>query len=167
LTTLDKKIKPDVVLIEYQMIQNDISRSISHQIAYHYINVDIDIIEKFVHTNQTTNNDTNQTTNNDTNPTIQTNQTTNNDTTVYMVGPSLKNTCAFSKAGMHSNFIEKYTNYTANKKHTTFNFMYYLKRYDVSLYAKIIDSGIYKDDIADAFMMIYSWLIQKKLIDNE
>ena len=28
--------KPDVVLIEYQMVQNDTSRSISNQIMYHY-----------------------------------------------------------------------------------------------------------------------------------
>jgi len=144
---------PDIVLIEYQMKQNDISRTISNQILMYYIDCE----------------------------------------QVELVGPSLKNTISFAPEYEYSNFIMKYSNYVANKKHTTANFKYYAQLFNIDYaqlfnidytqlfnidYAQLFNIDYTQlfnidytqlfninnkkikklDDIADSFMMIFSWL---------
>jgi hypothetical protein len=145
--------KPDVVLIEYQMVQNDTSRSISNQIMYHYCDHvdfkmghksgDIGYALKGYPLKPVTLEKTN--------------------TIVNLVGPSLKNEYGFCEEGQYHNFISKYTNYIANKKHTTFNFRWFLDKNNLSSeFKKMKDTELY--DMADAFMMIYGWLKKNKML---
>jgi len=179
LNTLDSNLpNPDIVLIEKQMKQNVISNSISYQIAYHYASCDNLIIkhtdrqkkkgkkerEKFSEANN--NNTIEYEVNNcqlDTK--LNTGNTkTNNCSSVELVGTGIKNSCSFTADGQYDNFILKYSNYTSNKKHTDFNFRYFIS---VIMPDKkgIFDDILNKtDDIADAFMMIFGWLRKNKLV---
>lgn len=130
---------PDVVLVEYQMKPNDKSRCMSHQIIYHYSN---NTNEKIICSVPEYNlND------------IVSNEQYN--TKVYEVGTTLKNKYSLFKKGEYSNFIEKYSNYVANKKHTDCNFKYYTRVFGIKF---SIDKKNKTNDIADAFMMAFGWL---------
>lgn len=76
---------------------------------------------------------------------------------LFIVQPSLKNSHQIdpSDKGAYSTYIEKYTNYTANKKHTTHNFVYYMN--SMGKAEEIADINNKLNDIADAFMMAYAW----------
>jgi hypothetical protein len=115
LNLLDSKFSiPDIVLVEYQMKQNDCSKNISSQVLYHY---------------------------------------DNSHTHLEVVGPSLKNTLAFSEELKYGNFIMKYSNYTANKKHSVGNYNYFIKVFP----SNQMSNSKKKDDIADAFIMAYAY----------
>ena len=75
------------------------------------------------------------------------------------VGPSLKNTIAFTRELRHSNFIEKYSKaYTANKNHAKANLTYWLKLFDKQPLLENISKKNY-DDAADAFLTIVGFMI--------
>lgn len=182
LNALDENLlMPNIVLIEYQMKQNDISRCISHQIAYHYTNYDNitikfnDSINKSNRLKSKTNNKNNSgKTNNKNNSTIfyavneyilhNNNNNNNSCNTVEVVGTALKNASSFTDKGEYSNFILKYSNYIANKKHTDWNFKYFVGIFGGD--EKDLLKGISNktNDISDAFMMIFGWLKKRKLI---
>lgn len=51
---------------------------------------------------------------------------------IKIMNASYKNKIYFTKALMHSNFIKKYSNnYLANKNHTKYNFLYFLKTFNL------------------------------------
>lgn len=83
---------------------------------------------------------------------------------LFIVQPSLKNSCQIdpSELGSYSTYIEKYSNTTANKKHTTWNFVYYMKTMGKSDEIANINNKLF--DIADAFMMAYAWSKNRGLI---
>jgi len=155
--------RPDTVLIEYQMVQNDKSRTLSQQILYHYSDlVPCSIVDA---TKQYTDKSVGMPIYFAVNAfpissaVIETNLPSIH---IELVGPSLKNQIAFYEGGSYENFIAKYTSKTANKKHTTENFKRYLS---VTGMEYILDGVKNKiDDMADAFMMTFSWLVKKKMI---
>jgi len=150
LTTLDKELgKPDIVLIEYQMKQNDISRCMSHQIDYHYSD-----LVNYNFSNNLMDCGSNLITFAVSKYPLKPLNGISKKTIVEIVGPSIKNSYSFHEDGLYGNFISKYTNYTANKKHTDWNFKYFLKTFNYEQ-LKIKNKT---NDIADAFMMIYGWL---------
>ncbi len=76
---------------------------------------------------------------------------------------SYKNLIYFDKTLIHSNFIKKYANnYLANKNHTKYNFLYFLKSFNLMHLIKNIKKKNY-DDIADSFMQIiaYVYILKK------
>jgi hypothetical protein len=153
---LDKRqIRPTHVLIEYQMIQNDISRTISNCIAYHYM----DLITFTVGSSQNKSAAITYAVDD-----FKINKLIPHDDPVKMivelVGTTLKNKYSFCPEGEYSNFIMKYSNYEANKKHTDFNFKYFLETFG---YAKINIKNK-TNDIADGFMMIFGWLKKNEII---
>lgn len=83
-------------------------------------------------------------------------------TSVALVGPTLKNKVCFSDETLdHGTFMAKYASkYTANKNHCKANFLYWLEVYG---FTKLIsENKIAKkniDDIADAFMQIWGWIL--------
>ena len=80
---------------------------------------------------------------------------------VEIIGPSLKNQLNFDKIHTYEFFIKKYAKtYTANKKHTEANMLYWLKKYNFYHLLDTIKSNKL-DDIADAFMMSLAWLFLK------
>ena len=80
---------------------------------------------------------------------------------VEIIGPSLKNKLNFDKIHTYEFFIKKYAKtYTANKKHTEANMLYWLKKYNFYHLLDTIKSNKL-DDIADAFMMSLAWLFLK------
>ena len=113
---------PDIVLVEYQMKQNDYSKNISSQVLYHY---------------------------------------DNNHTYLEVVGPSLKNTISFSEELNYGNFIMKYSNYIANKKHAVANYNYFIKVFPSNKHEV---NSKKKDDIADAFIMAFAYCNKQGLI---
>jgi hypothetical protein len=148
LSQLDTIAKPDLILIEYQMGPNDDMRTISSCIAYHYASSNSEIEYKV--------------------PTYKINNILQNThcitPTIKLVSPGLKNTYSLAPNGAYSNFIVKYSNYVANKKHTTHNFMYFIKHF-IHDSEKILSSTKGKlNDIADSFLMIYSYLKKNKML---
>jgi hypothetical protein len=81
-------------------------------------------------------------------------------TTVDMVGASLKSKVYFGAAGHIQNFRKKYMgNYTANKAHSKYNFLEWIKSKDsLELIKGIPNKNI--DDIADSFLMSYAWCLK-------
>lgn len=149
LNNLDEQMPtPDVVLIEYQMGPNHISGSISNQIVYHFSKEDNKIISSIKEQN------------------IDFKEPPAIKYDVHIIGTSLKNSVSTHPDGLYSNFISRYSNYTANKKHTTWNFKNFCH---IMEYQHIIDSvpkNVKMDDIADSFMAIMGWIKKntKKII---
>lgn len=88
-----------------------------------------------------------------------------NDYKIYLVYPSLKNKIFFHNSLQHNLFLEKYTNYVANKKHTIENFKYFIKTHDITIF--ISDRKI--GHIADAFMQVFGLIfhsIEFSISDN-
>ena len=128
---------PIQVLVEYQMGPNDKSRNVGSQILYHYSTPDIG----FFSANFTT----------DLYKPINKYQ-------VAIVGPSLKNKICLCAGGKLSEFIPRYAkNYDANKAHSKFNFLGWLKKQNREhLIKNIKDKNL--DDIADACNQAIAWL---------
>ena len=81
---------------------------------------------------------------------------------VEIIGPSLKNKLNFDKIHTYEFFIKKYAkSYTANKKHTEANMLFWLKKYNFYHLLDNIKSKNKLDDIADAFLMDLAWLFLK------
>lgn len=144
---LDNQLgRPDVTLIEYQMNANDKSRGISRYIEGHYTELQTPT-EKIAFAFSAY-------------PVLPM-HVEKKDSKVYIINPNLKNAYQIdpTEKGAYSYYIQKYSNKTSNKKHTTHNFIYYLNQVGKS---DILNGVTIKlDDAADAFMMAYSWL--KKL----
>jgi hypothetical protein len=148
---LDKQLpKPDYVLVEKQLYAREIS--ISTYIISHYTNIskhnikNISYSLKYFPINY-----------------LQDYELPDQyKTNVILVNPVLKNTVQIDSeiTGNYSSFISKYsTNRTANKKHTDHNFLYYLEKTNQ---LHIIDGNKKKlNDVSDAFMMIYAWILKK------
>jgi hypothetical protein len=135
-TTNNKIIK---VLIEYQMGPNDQSRNVGSQILSHYIASDLN----FESCN------------------FQPCGLILPKYDVSIVGPSLKNQITLIKGFELSHFIQKYTkNYTANKAHSKYNFLTWLKLNKHTDLLKNIKLANH-DDIADAFNQCLSWVFKK------
>jgi len=82
---------------------------------------------------------------------------------VYLVGPTLKNTVNLYPGGEYANFIVKWSNYTANKKHTSANFTRFADVFlGDSINLATIDNKL--DDIADGFMMVFAWLKKHNML---
>lgn len=82
---------------------------------------------------------------------------------IKIMNASYKNLIYFDKTLIHSNFIKKYANnYLANKNHTKYNFLYFLKSFNLMHLIKNIKKKNY-DDIADSFMQImaYVYILKK------
>lgn len=82
---------------------------------------------------------------------------------IKVMNASYKNLIYFDKTLIHSNFIKKYANnYLANKNHTKYNFLYFLKSFNLMHLIKNIKKKNY-DDIADSFMQImaYVYILKK------
>jgi hypothetical protein len=158
--------QPDIVLIEYQMKHNDISRTISNQIAMWYMtdSDNIPIIPKCVTKSRKSSSHI---------PTTVTNDHLTYSVDLYpltscqipftpsnriieLVGPTLKNTISLYPGGDYANFIVKWSNYVANKKHTSSNFVKFSDVFLPDLDLTNINNKL--DDIADGFMMIFAWL---------
>jgi len=78
---------------------------------------------------------------------------------VHSVGPSLKNTLAFSKDNRYSNFTQKYaTLYTANKNHASANLKYWLKLFNKEEFLDNINKKNV-DDAADSFLTIVGFMV--------
>lgn len=162
LCSLDLLATPDKVLIEYQMGPNDDMRTISSSIIMYYTSGGS--ADTYIMSN--------------TKAKPLANEICykldlysmsytygNKHIDCILVPPTLKNAYTLAPNGEYSNFIIKYTNKTANKKHAVFNFKYFASLFDRPLYNKLLqhrDTGLY--DIADSFMMIYSYLIKNKYI---
>lgn len=167
LSSLNLTIGPvDKVLIEYQMRPNTTMANISGQITYHYSQSDGTIIEK---------------TKTQTNPQTKTPYhlqhqisyavsaypiksaiPSGSETSVEIVGASLKNSYKIAPDGDYVNFITKYSNYTANKKHTVHNFKYFMEIFGYSEQIKDIPNKL--ADIADSFCMIWAWLKKNEML---
>lgn len=67
---------------------------------------------------------------------------------IFEVGPSFKNLCCIGDNGKYQNFISKYnSSHYANKKHIEYNFLAFLKLYNIKLNLKKCDIN----HIGDAF----------------
>ena len=178
LCTMDEQLpEPDLVLIEYQMKQNDITRLMSAQILYHYS--DIEVVEYKLKgkttksakvaksAKATKNNKTNSNMSSSTSPpniityglekySLKTPSIKNNNIECSIVGCSVKNTNYFCEEGKYENFIVKYSNYVANKAQTNFNFKYFMDKMGYDCLSKKINNKT--TDIADTFMMIIGYI---------
>jgi hypothetical protein len=128
---------PIQVLVEYQMGPNDKSRNVGSQILYHYSTPNIE----FFSANFTS----------DLYIPI-------NKYIVSIVGPSLKNKICLCPGGKLSDFIPLYAkNYDANKAHSKFNFLGWLKKQNSMFLIKNIKNKNL-DDIADACNQAIAWI---------
>ena len=167
---LDEQLpKPDIVLIEYQMKHNDISRCVSDQIAYHYTDIDCKIDtnlyvknKSYTDNSSSINNITYAVNNYPINRINSSSSSSSSSSSklkiVDIVGTGIKNSISFSEEGAYYNFIVRYSNKVSNKKHTSWNFKYFMEHFgnlDADFFIKL--SKKY-DDISDSFMMIFGWL---------
>lgn len=148
---LNKQLpKPDKVLIENQMNINDKARGISRYIEEFYTDIsDVDVSITYAI---------------DAYPILAIKPVKTKPCDVVIVAPTLKNGYKTdpSELGDYSTYIEKYSNYTANKKHTTWNFKYFMEVFGKKQEIQSINNKL--DDISDAFMMTYAWCKYKQLI---
>lgn len=121
------------VLLEYQMGPNDKSRGICSQIIYHFAGTDNcygNVVEL---------------------PKIN-----KKNIEIEIVGASLKNKLNYDIH--HSYFVGKYAKmYTANKKHSIHNFLYWVKLCGFECLISNIKKKNY-DDISDAANMVIAWI---------
>jgi hypothetical protein len=142
LESLDTIGKPNLVLIEFQMVQNNTTNCMSSQIAYHYSYADNNIKYRLP------------------NYSLPNNKIDNKVIDVQFIIPKIKNIYHLAPDGAYYNFIAKYkTNKSANKNHTQYNFEYFVTNYSISY-----DKKIKLNDISDAFMMIFGYLRLKNIL---
>ena len=84
---------------------------------------------------------------------------------VKVIAPAFKNKIYFSEELKHNKFIQIYrSNYIANKKHTSANFIYFMNVFDKSeLISHIKKKNI--DDISDSFIQAL-YIVKQSLINN-
>jgi hypothetical protein len=128
---------PIQVLVEYQMGPNDKSRNVGSQILYHYSTPNVEFCSANF---------------------VSDLYTPINKYRVAIVGPSLKNKICLCTGGRLSEFIPLYAkNYDANKAHSKFNFLGWLKKQNMTHLIKNIKPKNL-DDIADACNQAIAWL---------
>ncbi len=88
------------------------------------------------------------------------------DEQVILINPGLKNTYSFTNEIKHECFLLKYTNYTANKKHTESNFLHFLNVIKGEKYIKELKTELNNKlfDVSDSFMAVIAWLKKEKYI---
>jgi hypothetical protein len=154
LACIDKTLPPpDIVLIEQQMSVNDKATGVCRYVEEYYTQLrypDEDmtyVLAGFPLENITI-------------------EDPDRIVSVVLVNPNLKNKYTIDNTPEleYCKFIEKYSNYVANKKHCVANFIHYMKKHDLyNLYIKGVKGKL--DDIADSFCMAYAYLKEKKIID--
>lgn len=148
---LNKQLpKPDKVLIENQMNINDKARGISRYIEEFYTDIsDVEVSITYAIGSY---------------PVEAYKPIKTKPCDVVIVAPTLKNGYKTdpSELGDYSTYIAKYTNYTANKKHTTWNFKYFMNVFGNKEELESVNNKL--DDISDAFMMTYAWCKYKEII---
>lgn len=84
---------------------------------------------------------------------------------VKVIAPAFKNKIYFSEELKHNKFLQIYrSNYIANKKHTSANFIYFMNVFDKSeLISHIKKKNI--DDISDSFIQAL-YIVKQSLINN-
>lgn len=172
LNSLDDQFKPDIVLVEYQMKVNDLSRTVSSQIVYHYANCQAvaykhEDIKKSEKTKKRKSKDYKKL-----NyvsyamagfPLLSCEPRDRCPKFVTTVGTGLKLNYHFCEEGAYRNFIVKYSNYVANKKHTDWNFRYFVNIFGGDKKEDLLPGKNKADDAADAFMMIFGWIRKNNL----
>lgn len=84
---------------------------------------------------------------------------------VKVIAPAFKNKIYFSEELKHNKFLQIYrSNYIANKKHTSANFIYFMNVFDKSeLISHIKKKNI--DDLSDSFIQAL-YIVKQSLINN-
>jgi hypothetical protein len=138
------------VLLEYQMGPNDQSRNVGSQILYAFSGIDPSYKSNNL-------------------PIVDNTNVIHSRKHIYdpmIIGPTLKNKLCVAQGGEYSAFVEKYaTNYTANKSHSKFNFLQWMKtrpELERQLIGSIKKKNI--DDIADSVNMCIAWVYYKSNI---
>lgn len=133
LLSLDAIAKPELVLIEYQMGPNHRAGNICAQIMMHYAQPTFEFKSGGLSLGLNASS-----------------KGTQPKCSVRIVKPGLKNSVSF-KGCDYQQFISKYSNWTANKKHTVCNFKKYCELTN--------QMHMFKDipDVADAFMMLFAF----------
>jgi hypothetical protein len=146
-THLSPKSSIEQVLVEYQMNVNDKSRSISNALIYEFCQSNYDFAYYGTFTNI---------------PIVK--KLICDKINVSIVGPALKGKVFFGLDGRMSNFRKRYmSNYNANKAHTKYNLIKWLKTHNcMSMLTGIPKKNI--DDVADSFIMIYGWVLKNYTI---
>lgn len=151
---LYNKNQPDLVLVEFQMGQNNKSNDNFSQILFHYAKAD----NNFSHHNNYMQTRTTK---------LQEQQNTK----LIVVRPSIKNTVSITPNGQYHHFLKRYkTRYTANKAHAVFNLQAFCTLFNQTHLIPSSTSTTKKrskkiclKDAADAFMMIFGYIIHEKL----
>lgn len=168
LCALDKQFdKPSLVLIEYQMGPNDISRNLASQIMYHYVDNATNVFNLKSQKNRLEESNeciTYAVKDFPIDTSIDTSICNTTSCEVKFIPAGLKNSYHVTKNGIYSNFISKSSNYVANKAHTSYNFEYFIKCM-MNDGDKILNTILNKKaDFSDAFMMIYGYLKKNQMI---
>jgi hypothetical protein len=130
---------PIKVLLEYQMGPNDKSRNVCSQILFNYSKNDNIEFKSFNFQH------------------ITISEKSDLIYSTEIVGPSLKNKINLDKDKDHQFFLTKYANnYDANKKHSSHNFLTWVKKKSIENMIKDIPKKNI-DDIADSVIMALAW----------
>jgi hypothetical protein len=144
---LEKQLpRPDHVLIEHQMNINDKSRGISKYIEEYYVPIDSESGKiEYALTSY---------------PLVFTESPKNEKIIqIHNISPGAKNKYQTDpiKGGYH-NFIKDFKkNYDINKKHSIYNFVYFVKVFNTLNTLDVTSVKHKLDDVADAFMQCLAW----------
>ncbi len=153
LNYLDAQYGPaDIILLEYQMGINTSTPEINAQIQHHYVAEDASI-EPLIpivtpHITQIT-------------P-----RTMQNTPRIETIHPTMKNAYSVDKiAGGYDRFIIETGKTTANKKHSDYNFKYFVRSMtDGQLLEQLAQIKDKSFDMADAFTQLWAWLVINKFL---
>lgn len=170
--------RPDLILVETQMKHNDTTRLMSVQIEYHYAEI---LTSSAYALSFSTKSEAEVKHATDTRaktkaiaPVIST--TLNpviaaeikKEPRIAYVGGALKNTISLCREGLYAKFAVKYaSSYSANKAHASYNFLRYLEVFDEITLSRLCRGATRvskMDDVADAFMMCFAYLLREKLL---
>lgn len=139
---------PDYLLVENQMGPNDIMRVLNGQIIYHFANSEGNI--KFGGGGG-----------GDWDKDCEIGEDGDTpDVKIIVLGSSLKNTISLGNELEYDKYISKWSKYTANKKHTSDNFLRFVEIMNVGIK---MNKGQKINDISDAFMLSLGF-IKKNLM---
>ena len=161
LTHIDTQIPaPNIVLTEYQMVQNNTSLQMSNQLLYHYTNVaDLQICNKDVKNVKSAKHAICGAATPGA-PISEAPVSRAISSKVVIVKPALKNMIAIAPDGDYCNFVSTKKLYAANKAHTTHNFKYFIDLFKID--TKIKNNKL--DDLADAFMQAVVYIFMNLVI---
>lgn len=161
LSHIDTQItQPNLVLTEYQMVQNNTSLQMSNQLLYHYTKVEpLVICSKDVkHVKSAKHAICGAATLGA--PVSEAPASHAIGSRVVIVKPALKNMIAIAPDGDYCNFVSTKKLYAANKAHTTHNFKYFIELFKID--TKIKNNKL--DDLADAFMQAIVYIFMNLII---